>query len=291
MPKQFRFPQCGASWALKRAGPLAAVLTAMLAIAPAASAGTYADPAGDGGAAGDITGVSVSSDKQSGQIVFRITGTNLASSTLNPLFLAIDSDANPATGDLTDHGTDYWFGIDDDSYGFQQWDGADWVDTSYSTVHINGGTQEMTISVNRSELGNTSSFNFVASTLSLLGMTRDYAPNDGAFNYAIDANGPNILSVSAQTSPSSGPKAGKRFTVLPTALQLPPDGRTTSTPLVPESYSCKAKLGTRALKGSGTGACTLVIPKAKAKGKRLTVQLTVNYEGASKVVPLTFKVR
>jgi len=291
MPKQFRFPQCGASWALKRAGPLAAVLTAMLAIAPAASAGTYADPAGDSGAAGDITGVSVSSDKQSGQIVFRITGTNLASSTLNPLFLSIDSDANPGTGDLTDHGTDYWFGIDDDSYGFQHWDGADWVDTSYSTVHITGGTQGMTISVNRSELGNTSSFNFVASTLSFLGMTRDYAPNDGAFNYAIDANGPNILSVSAQTSPSSGPKAGKRFTVLPTALQLPPDGRTTSTPLVPESYSCKAKLGTRALKGSGTGACTLVIPKAKAKGKRLTVQLTVNYEGASKVVPLTFKVR
>jgi hypothetical protein len=45
------------------------------------------------------------------------------------------------------------------------------------------------------------------------------------------------------------------------------------------------------LKGNGVGACTFAIPKAKAKGKRLTVQLTVNYEGASKVVPLTFKVR
>jgi hypothetical protein len=291
MSTQFRFPHCGARWALKRAGPLAAVLTAMLALAPAASAGTYADPAGDSGAAGDITGVSVSSDKQSGQIVFRITGTNLASSVLNPLFLSIDSDANPATGDLTDHGTDYWFGIDDDGYGFQHWDGADWVDTSYSTVQIRGGTQEITISVNRSELGNASSFNFVASTLFMLGNTRDAAPNDGAFNYAIDANGPNILSVSVQTNPSSGPKAGKRFTVAPTALQLPPDGRAATTPVVPESYSCKAKLVTRALKGSGVGACAFAIPKANAKGKRLTVQLTVNYEGASKVVSLTFKVR
>ena len=291
MSLQFPFPRDGARWALKRAGPLVVVLAAMLALVPSASAGTYSDPAGDSGAAGDITGVSVSSDKQSGQIVFRIAGTNLASSTLNPLFLSIDSDANPATGDLTDHGTDYWFGIDDTGYGFQHWDGSDWVDTSYSTVDIRGGTQEITISVNRSELGNTSSFNFVASTLFLLGMTKDIAPNDGAFNYALDANGPNIVSVSVQTNPSSGPKAGKRFTVLPTALQLPPDGRAATTPLVPDSYSCKAKLGTRALNGSGTGACAFAIPKANAKGKRLTVQLTVTYEGASKVVPLTFKVR
>lgn len=291
MSTQFRLPHCGARWALKRAGPLVAVVTAMLALAPAASAGTYIDPAGDSGAAGDITGISVSSDTQSGQIVFKITGTNLASSGLNPLFLSIDSDANPATGDLTDHGTDYWFGIDADGYGFQHWDGADWVDTSYSTVQIRGGTQEITISVNRSELGNTSSFNFVASTLFLLGMTRDAAPNDGAFNYATATNGPNILSVDVQTTPSSGPKAGKRFTVVPTGLQLPPDGRTGTTPLVPESYSCKATLGNRALRGSGTGACAFAIPKAKAKGKRLTVRLTVNYEGSSKIVPLTFTVR
>jgi hypothetical protein len=107
----------------------------MLALAPAAFCGHIHRPGGDSGAAGDITGVSVTSDKQSGQIVFQITGTNLASSGLNPLFLSIDSDANPATGDLTDHGADYWFGIDDSGYGFQHWDGADWVDTSYSTVH------------------------------------------------------------------------------------------------------------------------------------------------------------
>jgi hypothetical protein len=32
------------------------------------------------------------------------------------------------------------------------------------------------------------------------------------------------------------------------------------------------------------------VPKKKARGKRLTVLLTVNYQGATKVVPLTFKV-
>jgi hypothetical protein len=275
--------------ALKRAGPIAAALATALVLAPTASSGTYTDPTGDSGAAGDIAGVTVSSDKQSGQIIFRIAGTNLASSVLNPLFLTIDSDANPSTGDLTDHGSDYWFGMDEDTYGFQHWDGSDWVAAVDSTVRINGDTREIVISVNRSELGNTSSFNFVASTFFVLGSTRDDAPNDGAYNYTLEANGPRIDSVDMRTIPSSGPRAGRRFIVTPTGLKLPPDGRTTVTPPAPESYSCAATLAGRTLAGNGIGRCTFAIPK-KARGKRLTVLLTVNYQGATKRFPFTFKV-
>jgi hypothetical protein len=285
-PRLSRFPVASA---LKRAGPIAIVLAAALVFVPAASSGTYSDPTGDSGAAGDIAGVTVSSDKQTGQIVFRIAGTNLASSGLNPLFLTIDSDANPSTGDLTDHGSDYWFGMDAGTYGFERWDGSDWVDTANSTVRISGDTREIAISVNRSELGNTSSFNFVASTFFVLGSTRDYAPNDGAYNYTFEANGPRIDSVDMRTTPSSGPRAGRRFVVTPTGLKLPPDGRTTTTPTAPESYSCASKLAGRTLAGKGTGRCTFAIPK-KARGKRLTVLLTVNYQGATKTFPFTFKV-
>ena len=78
--------------------------------------------------------------------------------------------------------------------------------------------------------------------------------------------------------------------IAPTALHLPPDGRTTPATVLPESYSCTAKLGARTLTGTGTGGCTFAIPKKKARGKTLTVQLTVNYEGVAKVVPLKFKV-
>jgi mevalonate kinase len=60
--------------------------------------------------------------------------------------------------------------------------------------------------------------------------------------------------------------------------------------VLPESYSCVAKLGAKKLAGSGTGRCTIAVPKKKARGKRLTVLLTVTYQGATKVVPLTFKV-
>jgi hypothetical protein len=290
MSSKFRLPRPGAVSALKRAGPVAAALAAILVLVPAASAGTYTDPAGDSATAGDVTGVSVVGDKASGQLLFRITGTNLASSDKNVVFLTIDSDANPLTGNIADNGSDYWFVVDNGSYWFMRWNGSDWDDTSTQSVRVSGGRTQILISVNRSEVGNTSSFNFVAATLDLSAFALDEAPDDGAFNYSLEANGPQIDSVNVRTTPSAGPKAGKRFVVTPTGLKLPPDGRANATPPAAESYSCTAKLGARRLVGSGTGGCTFAIPKKKARGKRLTVVLTVNYQGATKTVPLTFKV-
>jgi hypothetical protein len=276
---------------MKRAGPVAAGLVAALLLVPAASSGTYSDPAGDSGAAGDLTGVTVMGDKNGGQVVFRISGTNLASSLTNVLILRIDSDANPLTGNLAANGADYSFIIDGEGYWFDRWDGSHWVATSYATVQITGNTSGLMISVNRSELGNTSAFNFEAATLAF-GSTSgfDAAPNDGAFNYSYEYNGPDILSVDVQTAPSAGPKAGKKFVVTSTGLKLPPSGATSTTPLLPESYTCTAKLGARTLIGTATGKCTFSIPKKKARGKRLTVVLTVSYQGVTKSVPLTFKV-
>lgn len=274
----------------RRTGPIVAVLMAALVLVPGAASGNYADPAGDSGAAGDITSVTVVGDKNSGQVVFRVSGSNLATSETNLLFLTIDSDANPLTGDLTDNGSDYWFGMDDSTYGFEHWDGSRWVDSPDLTVRITGNTNAITVSVNRSELGNTADFNFAASTLNLSDRTSDYGPNDGAYNYSLEVNGPQINSVDVKTTPSVGPRAGKRFVVVPTGLRLPPDGRAIATPVLPESYSCTAKLGAKQLAGSGTGGCSVAVPKKKARGKQLTVQLTVVYQGVTKVVPLTFKV-
>src|SRR5262245_10670860 len=105
----------------------AVVATALLALAPAASAGNYTDPSGDStGGSGDVTAVTVSGDKSTGQLVFQITGSNLATSADNVLFVDIDTDANPATGDLLDDGAEYAFYIDGDSYNFSRWNGSDW---------------------------------------------------------------------------------------------------------------------------------------------------------------------
>jgi hypothetical protein len=291
MSMKFRLPCPAVVLPLKkRRGPIAAVLMAALVLVPSAASGSYTDPAGDSGVAGDITSVTVVGDKSIGALLFKIAGTNLASSEKNLLFLNIDSDANPLSGNLTDGGTDYSFVMDNGSYWFDHWDGSQWVEAANSTVRITGNTTQIMVSINRSEIGNSSDFNFSATTLSLSEIALDSAPNEGAYNYSFEANGPQIDSVDVQTTPSAGPRAGKRFVILPTGLKLPPDGRTTTTPVLPESYSCTAKLGAKQLAGSGTGGCTVAVPKKKARGKRLTVQLTVNYQGATKVVPLTFKV-
>ena len=290
MSMQLRLPRPAVALRLKRAGPIAAALMAVLVLVPAASSGTYTDPAGDSGTAGDITSLTVAGDKGTGQLVFRITGTNIASSEKNPLFLDIDSDANPLSGNIADNGSDYLFYVDGDSYFFAHWNGADWVQTPDLSVQVSGNTSQILISVNRSELGNGSVLNFYAWTVNVADKVFDNAPNEGAYNYSLDVNGPQINSVDVQTTPAAGPKAGKRFVIVPSGLKLPPDGRTTTTPILPESYSCTAKLGAKQLTGTGTGGCTVAVPKKKARGKKLTVLLTVNYEGVTKVVPLTFKV-
>jgi hypothetical protein len=283
---------------VKRAAPLAAALATALVLVPAAASGNYADESGDAfGGAGDITSVTVSGDKGSGQVVFRIEGSNLASSEDNELYVDIDADANPSTGSQLDNGAEYEFVVDHDTYGFGRWEGSRWVQAPGSTVHVSGDTNRIMISVNRSELGNSSGFNFVATsfnfvisgTVAQIGL--DSAPDDGAYNYSIEANGPQINSVDVRTTPTTGPRAGKQFVVVPTALHLPPDGRTIPATIVPESYSCAAKVGAKKLAGKGAGGCTFTVPKKKTRGKKLTVQLTVNYQGATKVVPLTFKVK
>jgi hypothetical protein len=292
MSKQFRLPRPAVASRLKRAGPIAAVLMAALVLVPTASStSNYTDPSGDNRSAGDITGVTVAGDKGSGQLVFRVSGTNLATSDDNLLFLDIDSDSNPMTGNILSDGTDYTFLVGGGSYGFAHWNGSDWVDTPSLSVTVAGGSSQIIISVNKSELGNPSDINFDAWTVNVSDRSIDSAPDDGAYNYSLDANGPQINSVDAQTTPAAGPKAGKKFVVQPTALHLPPDARTTPANPAPDSYSCTAKLGAKKLIGTGTGGCTFSIPKKKSKGKTLSVQLTVNFQGAAKVVPLTFKVR
>jgi len=292
MSNKFRLPHTRVASALKRAGPvLAAAIAAMLILAPAASpAGVYTDPAGDNGTAGDITGLTVSGDKGSGQLMFRITGSNLSTSDNVPTLLFIDSDANPLTGNIMDVGADYVFAIGASGYDFAHWNGVDWVATPYATVHVFGGSQAITISVNKSEIGNTTDVNFWAESYDMVGKKWDDAPNDGAFNYSLDSDGPLINSVDLQSTPSAGPKAGKPFVVTPTGLHLPPDGAQNAV-RTPESYSCTAKLGAKTLTGSGTGNCSLRIPKKKSRGKQLSVTVTVVYEGVTKAFPYSFKVR
>lgn len=276
----------------RRHGPIAlatlGALAALVLAPPAGSAGRYTDATGDGSGAPDITGVSVASDAN-GQIVFTIqmAGLTLGSPVT---YLLLNTDLNLETGEPDTPGADYVFGVDDDGYWFGRWTGSSWDwDTPYTTVGVRGSRSGITISVNRSELGGTGSFNFWARTWAGRGIYDD-APDDGSWSYAIAAGGPEIRGVLAQTNPATGPKAGKPFTITPGGLQLPPDGATASVLPQPESYSCQATLKGRPLRGSGTGGCTFRIPKS-ARGKQLAAVLTVSYQGATATTRFGYRVR
>lgn len=271
---------------------LAGLATASLLLAGSASAAPqYADPSGDSGSAPDILGATVVSDV-SGQMIFALSVANVPSSGDVQTGLFIDSDANPATGCLSCGGVDYTLILDqsDRTWGFAHWNGSSWDwNTPSTTVRVLIVSDGFLVSVNKSELGNTSQINFWVLTMAAGGGTgkSDEAPADGVWNFDLQAGGPAIQDVLLQTQPA-GPKAGKPFTVTVTGLKLPPTGAS-GTP-VPESYTCKATLAGRPLAGSGANGCTFKLNK-KAKGKKFVVTVTATYQGVTKSVERTYKVK
>jgi hypothetical protein len=265
---------------------------ALLAVVGSAGAnGRYADKTGDSGSAPDISAAEVSSDS-AGQLTFQVSAANVTGDVAVGLF--IDSDANPASGNVALGGVDYFFIIfpSERAYDFGRWTGGDWdFDTPSSTVRVTAGSSGYAISVNRSELSNTSQVNFVAMTLAGGGgdAKSDLAPDNGLWNYDLAAAGPDIREILLQAAPANGPSAGKKFAVVVTGIRLPQTNVTDT--VQPESYSCTATLAGRQLKGTGTGGCTYAIPKKKARGKQLVVNVSVAYEGATKTQSLTYRVK
>jgi hypothetical protein len=262
---------------------VAGAATVALSLVPAAGAtGKYADPGGDSGSAPDITAATVASDK-GGTIVLRVDVT-AATEGDNWIGVPIDTDLNPLTGNILLLGADYLFELDSSGFGFARWTGSSWDwDTPYSTVHVLSSPSTVTFIVNKSELGNTDAFNFWVHTGDGEAAPYDDAPDDGTFNYSLAVGGVAIQSVDVRTTPQSGPKAGKPFTVTPTGLHVPNN----SNAVAPESYTCSAKLAGKTLRGSGVGGCTFRLAKS-ARGKRLLITVTAVYQGTSKPTSLTF---
>jgi hypothetical protein len=279
----------------RRAGLLALLaVTFTIALTGAGSAGAvgrYPDASGDGKGSADVTGVSVLSDAV-GQIIFTVATAADPKAGDGWTVVFMDTDANPATGALGTLGADYILSLEEGGFNFARWTGADWdLDTPYATVRVMSTATGVMFSVNRSELGGTASINFWARSGRgdpVLGQLDD-APDDGTFNYTLAAGGPDIREVGVKTTPDSGPRAGRPFVVQATSLALPVVPVNGLSPQ-PDSYTCTAKLGAKALRGKGVGRCTFAIPK-QAKGKKLAVSLTASYQGASKTVQFVYKVR
>jgi hypothetical protein len=267
-----------------------AVAFALTGAGTAGGTGRYTDAAGDGKGSADVTGVSVASDVN-GQILFTVSTATHPGADGGVLGLFLDTDVNPASGAPSTLGADFVVAVNADGYDFGRWTGTGWDwNTPYSTVRVLMSASTVSFSVNRSELAAAESINFWVSVAR--GDTgsgiRDDAPDDGTFNFTLAAGGPDIREVRVRTAPTA-PRAGRTFAVAPAGLVLPPAAVTSRDPL-PDSYRCVARLGAKALRGQGTGGCSFAIPR-KSKGKRLSVALTVEYQGAAKTVQLVYRVR
>jgi hypothetical protein len=269
-----------------------ALMAVALALSPAGGAvGRYTDETGDNAGAPDITGVSVQSDG-AGQILFQIAVVDLPSPADVRTFLFLNTDMNLDTGAPDSAGADYFFVVDesDNTYGFGRWNATDWEETPSSTVQASSNRTGVTISVNRSELGNTDAFTFWTRTRAgaVDADQADTAPEDGSWQCSLAAGGPQIDSVLVTMKPGLGPRAGKAFTVTPAGLRLPEAVRSLISPQ-PDDYTCRARLAGKQLVGTGTQGCTWKLDR-KSRGKRLVVELTVTYQGATATFSFPFRV-
>jgi hypothetical protein len=266
---------------------------------------SFTDAPGDANGAPDITGVAVSNDAN-GQILMQINtpgSSDIATDEAVVIFL--DTDQNPATGEPDALGMEYVIVFDGEAraYFVAHWNGTDFVDVPAptSSARYSGGAQ---VSINRSDLGGLSGFNFWVRVVKGTGASApfDDAPDRGTWSYTLGAGAAPPATPTAPATPPATPKkatvasikvlalpaaptAGLQFRILVPSVKL-----STGQDVRPTTARCSAKLAGKTLAGRGVGRCTFTMPRGSG-GSSLSVTITVTYRGATKARTMTFRVR
>ena len=273
-------------------GAVAAALLAAATTAPVSAAATseptvFTDPAGDSGTAPDITAVNVSNDDV-GQLTFDVTlATAYGPDAIFSLYF--DTDLNGGTGDPNELGADYVLYDDHASHTFSlmQWGGTDWVDApSEATIGVSiaADGKGITFSVNRSVLGGTGSFNFLAySYENATSDAFDDAPS-GTGSWAYKLKPTIVLSVAGAKAAAA--KAGAVWAVA-LAVKRSDTGGTVGSE---GTITCSGSVGSQKLPlvthafvsgggGAGTAAvCAFMLSKS-SKHKLAHATVTVKFNG------------
>ena len=257
----------------------------------------FSDPSGDAGTAPDITGISVTNDDH-GLYSFVVTFATPYTDTAG-LALFLNTDQNGATGNS--FGAVYLFADDHGSHSFDlySWSNSDWNEAAHTTADVSVASDNMsaTFSVNKSDIGNVTKFDFFLLSLDQDGSDGhfDDAPSgDGWFTY----NYQTVFTLSAGSSHDGAAKAGGTWTVSMNAVR----SDTNATVGSEGSIACKATEGSKKLavvshafvsSGGGGGSsavCTFRVPKSP-KHAALHATVTVSDAGQSASKSFTAKTR
>ena len=266
---------------------------ALLAVPSALADRSYSDPAGDSGAAPDITAVSVGHDA-AGLVTLTVTTNQPTLAADAWLWGFIDADLNPSTG-MPVHGlgADHFFLADADGGVIFHMNASGFTIDFDSTFTASYAAGTLTARFQRSELGQSERFSFVveADQDDAEGNTiaADFAPDGAPYEYSF-AQAPLVVTVGKPAAASGQPVAGKAFAV--SAAVTRSDGQ----PATAGTVTCKARAGSASLRATGrllggTARCSMRVPKG-AKGKTLRGTLAVSVTGAATATkPFAFQVR
>ncbi len=309
-----------------RFGRLGVVAALAITVAAVAAGGaladqSYTDPSGDAGPGTDLTSMTVRND-QAGLVTFQLASASPIVAN-HAVAVFIDADKNPATGaPIGPVGVDYWmFGGPETGVAFLAWNGSDFVEANAASFFVGAAAQNVTeFRLNRSDMGNTAGFNFLAISISIDGETVNFWDIAGPFTYDLvfpqcgngkdddgdgkidsadlgcssatdenEADDPvNIRLGKAKTTPAA-PKAGRSAVVSAGTTRVE-----TGQPLDGGTVTCTARIvGGKALKGTGSlvagrAQCKLKIP-ADAKKKTVRGQIAMTYQTATAKTPFIFR--
>jgi hypothetical protein len=292
---------------------LAALLVALFALTPtggassAANRVTFEDSTGEDAQGPDITTVVLSNDDR-GTLTWVVNIPNRPTLTGDMGFVIfINSDSNIATGDPQLFGSDYILQLigpiaGPAEAGLFRWDGTDFTalgvpQSSLIFNYANG----LTIRLNASELGNARRIQFLV--LALTGLVLgpdgqlddtnsrfDAAPDPGHGVYAFDVRiTPARLVVRSFGMRPVPARAGRPLSVFVTFA------RSDGTPPAAPSVTCRATLGGRALRASGSSVtggratCRWALPRTAA-GQTIRGTVTVRSGGLRVSRPFTARV-
>jgi len=240
----------------------------------------FTDPASDANGAPDVTDVTVFNDAFN-RVIFaaRIAGGK-AMEADGEITFVVDADKNPETGAS---GWDYWIVLDGATkWNLFSWDGTQWIEAPATTVKTSFVDDIVMFGIDRSELGNTASFDFFVEANKWAGeetVATDTAPDgDGVWSYATVTKTFGLAASSVVVVTKGGARVGKPFI---TGYVV---GRTDSPELMlaPKS-TCVATVGAkriaaRVVQDHDVAICRLTVPKT-AKGKLLKLTLTTTSGG------------